>query len=60
MTRGDVFRKMTDKELAEIIPDFCDVCEKVFGDCVRCDFPGCDCFSAREKWLQQQVDKNKI
>lgn len=54
------FRNATDEELAELIPDWCDSCEYMYGDSGY----GCPsnengtCRQKRIAWLKQEVESD--
>lgn len=61
MTNADkYFRHATDEELAELIPDWCDSCEYMYGDSGY----GCPsnengtCRQKRIAWLKQEVESD--
>ena len=62
MTNGDKFRNMSNKQIAELFPDWCDICERIFGGedllCPKSMFNCNDCYLAREKYLEQGCSEN--
>ena len=63
MTNGDKFRNMSNPEIARFLPYYwCDICEVIFGgkncDCPKFKYKCDDCYSGREKYLEQNCSEN--